>query len=411
MTDMLSVDAARAAVLDRIHPLGSERISLHDAFNRCLAVDIAAPNDNPPHDNSAMDGYAVLFADIAGATHASPVRLTVIEDAPAGTVPQKVVGPGQACRIMTGAPMPEGADSVVRVEYTRGQGDAVEILEPEEELGDNVRRRGEDMQAGELMLTAGTRIGPGEIGVLATARRGYVPVARRPRLAILSSGDELVEADEPMGPGQITNSNTPALASMARACGAEPVILPIARDTEEAIRTSILTALTCDFVVSSGGVSVGDYDFVKKVLTDLGADEVLWRVAMKPGKPLFFCILQDTPSFGLPGNPVSSLVSFLQFVRPAIRKASGYPAEQWNLPTSRARVEHPLENDGDRHWFLRAQLRLDDDGCLRATTNHRGQGSHMITSMIGANGFVQLSPGERVEAGDFVTVQIVADVA
>ena len=150
---------------------------------------------------------------------------------------------------------------------------------------------------------------------------------------------------------------------------------------------------------------------MKKVLTDLGADEVLWRVAMKPGKPLFFCILQGTPYFGLPGNPVSSLVSFLQFVRPSIRKACGLPQAKWHLPTSRARIQHPLVNDGDRHWFLRAQLHLDEEGCLHATTNHSGQGSHMITSMLGANGFVQLAPGERVETGGYVTVQIVSDVA
>ena len=411
MTDMLSVDAARAAVLERIQSLGSERVSLHAALDRHLAVDVTTPTDNPPHDNSAMDGYAVQFSDVAGATAAAPVRLVVIEDAPAGTVPQKTVGPGQACRIMTGAPMPKGADSVIRVEYTRGEGDWAEVFEPEEELGDNVRRRGEDMRAGDCLMRAGTHIGPGEIGVLATAQRAFVPVTRHPRLAILSSGDELVEVDEPRGPGQIINSNTPALAAMARACGAEPVVLPIAADTEEAIRDSILSALSCDFIVSSGGVSVGDYDYVKKVLTDLKADEVLWRVAMKPGKPLFFCVLRGTPYFGLPGNPVSSLVSFLQFVRPAIRKASGLPADQWDLPTSIARMEHPIVNDGDRHWFLRARLRLDEEGRLSASTDHSGQGSHMITSMLGANGFVQLAPGERIAAGGSATVQIISAVA
>ena len=187
-------------------------------------------------------------------------------------------------------------------------------------------------------------------------------------------------------------------------------ILPIARDTEDAIRDSIVSALACDFVVSSGGVSVGEYDYVKKVLTDLGAEQILWRVAMKPGKPLFFCILQDTPYFGLPGNPVSSLVSFLQFVRPAIGKASGLPSANWELPTSVATMEHDIYNRGDRRSFLRARLQLSRAGHLVASTAHRAQGSHMITSMLGANGLVVLAPKQRVTAGDSVTVQLVGDL-
>lgn len=410
MTDMLSVEAARAAVLERIQNLGTERVSIFDALHRHLAIDVAALADNPPHDNSAMDGYAVRCQDIANASASTPTRLKVIEDIPAGTVPQHVVGSGQASRIMTGAPVPEGADAVIRVEDTRSDGDDVEILEPAEEVGENIRPRGEDMRAGETLIARGTRIGPGEIGVLATAQHAFVAVARRPRIAILSSGDELVEVGEPLRAGQIINSNTPALAAMARACGAEPVILPIARDTEDAIRDSIVSALACDFVVSSGGVSVGEYDYVKKVLTDLGAEQILWRVAMKPGKPLFFCILQDTPYFGLPGNPVSSLVSFLQFVRPAIGKASGLPSANWELPTSVATMEHDIYNRGDRRSFLRARLRLSRAGHLVASTAHRAQGSHMITSMLGANGLVVLAPKQRVTAGDSVTVQLVGDL-
>jgi molybdopterin molybdotransferase len=229
-------------------------------------------------------------------------------------------------------------------------------------------------------------------------------------VAILSSGDELVEVGEQRGPGQIVNSNTPALGAVASACGAEPVLLPIAADNEAAIRASVEAAMGCDFIVSSGGVSVGDYDYVKKVLNDLGAEQILWRVAMKPGKPLFFCLLQDTPYFGLPGNPVSSLVSFLQFVRPAIRKASGYLEPDWSLPQSTARIEHDLVNDGERRNFLRARLRLTSAGQLTASTAHRAQGSHMMTSMLGANGFVVLDPEQAVSEGDPVTVQILGEV-
>ena len=408
---MLTVEEARAAVLERIRPLGPERVALTEALGRVLAADVAAPYDNPPHDNSAMDGFAVRFADTAPATEATPVTLPVIEDIPAGRVPQMRLEPGQASRIMTGAPIPAGCDTVIRVEDTRDHGDRVEILVPEDEPAANIRRRGEDMREGEPLIPAGTELGAGEVGVLAAVQRSFVAVGRRPTVGVLSSGDELVEIDEPRGPGQIVNSNTPALGAVARACGAEPVLLPTVADDEAAIRASVETALACDFVVSSGGVSVGEYDYVKKVLDDLGAEEVLWRVAMKPGKPLFFCMLKGRPCFGLPGNPVSSLMSFLQFVRPAVRKAAGCPRDQWPLPESRARMEHDVANDGDRRNFLRARLRLDGAGRLTASTSHRAQGSHILTSMLGANGIVVLDPDQAVAAGGPVTVQIIGDVA
>jgi molybdopterin molybdotransferase len=407
---MHTVEQALAAVLDRIRPLGAERVPLTDAVGRLLAADLVAPFDNPPHDNSSMDGFALRFADVAGATTQSPVTLQVVEDIPAGKVPQKAVGAGQASRIMTGALIPDGADTVIRVEDTNDHGDRVDILEPEEAKGENVRLQGEDMKTGEALIAAGAELGPGEIGVLAAVQRPYVVVGRRPTVAILSSGDELVEVGDPRGPGQIVNSNTPALGAIARACGADPVLLPTAADSETAIRASVEAAMGCDFIVSSGGVSVGNYDYVKKVLEDLGAEEVLWRVAMKPGKPLYFCLLQGTPYFGLPGNPVSSLVSFLQFVRPAIRKASSCPEATWALPQSTARIEHDLVNDGDRRNFLRARLRVDSDGILTASTAHRAQGSHMMTSMLGANGFVVLELEQAVVAGDHVTVQIFGDI-
>ena len=408
---MLTVEEARAAVLERIRPLGPERVALTEALGRVLAADVAAPYDNPPHDNSAMDGFAVRFADTAPATEATPVTLPVIEDIPAGRVPQMRLEPGQASRIMTGAPIPAGCDTVIRVEDTRDHGDRVEILIPEDEPGANIRRRGEDMREGEPLIRAGAVLGAGEVGVLAAVQQSFVAVGRRPTVGVLSSGDELVEIDQARGPGQIVNSNTPALGAVARACGAEPVLLPTVADDEAAIRASVETALACDFVVSSGGVSVGEYDYVKKVLDDLGAEEVLWRVSMKPGKPLFFCMLKGRPYFGLPGNPVSSLMSFLQFVGPAVRKAAGHRQDLWPLPESRARMEHDVANDGDRRNFLRARLRLDGEGRLTASTSHRAQGSHILTSMLGANGIVVLDPDQAVAAGGPVTVQIIGDIA
>ena len=407
---MLTVEEARAAVLERIRPLGAERVALTGALGRVLAADVAAPYDNPPHDNSAMDGFAVRFADVAAATRESPATLPVIEDIPAGRVPEHRLEAGQASRIMTGAPVPPGCDTVIRVEDTRDHGDRVDILVPQEE-GANIRRRGEDMREGEPLIRAGAELGSGEVGVLAAVQQSFVAVGRRPTVAVLSSGDELVEIDQVRGPGQIVNSNTPALGAVARACGAEPVLLPTVADDEAAIRASVETALTCDFVVSSGGVSVGEHDYVKKVLDDLGAEEVLWRVAMKPGKPLFFCMLRGKPYFGLPGNPVSSLMSFLQFVGPAVRKAAGHPPERWPLPESTALMEHDVANDGDRRNFLRARLRLDGGGRLTASTSHRAQGSHILTSMLGANGIVVLDPDQAAAAGEPVTVQVIGAVA
>ena len=284
---MLTPEEARAIVLDYAQVLGPERVSLLDATGRVLAQDVLARRDNPPCDNSAMDGYAVRHADVAAARDDAPVALEVIEDIPAGKVPQKAVGPGQASRIMTGAAVPAGADTIAPVEDTRPAGQEVEILTIEE-CGAHIRRRGEDMRGGEPIIKAGTECGPGELAVLAAVQQSFVSVYRRPRVAILSTGDELVEIEETPGEGQIVNSNTCALAAFCHAHGAEPVMLPTVADDEAAIRATIEAALRADFAVSSGGVSVGEYDFVKKVLDDLGAETIFWRVAMKPGKPLVF---------------------------------------------------------------------------------------------------------------------------
>ena len=258
-------------------------------------------------------------------------------------------------------------------------------------------------------MPAGTELTAGEVGVLASLQRTFVPVFRRPTVAILSTGDELVEIDEPLEPGKIVNSNTASLAAMVSAHGGVPVMLPTAPDIEEEISRTVQTALGCDFILSSGGVSVGDFDFVKKVLDEMEAEQVLWRVSMKPGKPLFFCLLRGRPYFGLPGNPVSSLMSFLQFVRPAVRKASGYGDGELLLPTARARMRHEVNNAGDRREYQRARLDWEDDQ-LMADTAYRAQGSHILTSMLGANGVVVLEPGQQADAGDEVGVQIIGDV-
>lgn len=404
---LLSPEQAQQLVLQDIPVLGVERVPLFDALGRVLAEGIAARHDNPPQDNSAMDGYALRHADIAGASTGQPVLLEVVEDIPAGYVPRKSVGPGQASRIMTGALVPEGADTVVRVEDARAEGKKAAILVPPA-LGANIRRRGEDVRAGHEVVPAGAPVSPGALALLASLQRALVPVHRRPVVAILSTGDELVEVDEPLAPGKIVNSNTYGLAALCLANGASPLMLPIARDEEAQIRRAVQSALSADFILSSGGVSVGDYDYVKKVLDELGAQTRLWRVAMKPGKPLFFCVLQGKPYFGLPGNPVSSLVSFLQFVRPALRKAAGCLPATWFLPQMVARLEHGLFNDGDRRQYVRARLRLEAGRLLAAAP--QGQGSHQLSSMLGTNGLLLLEPEVRLEAGDEVPAQLFGEL-
>lgn len=405
---MLTPEEARAIVLEHVKVLGPERVSLLDAAGRVLAQDVLARRDNPPCDNSAMDGYAVRHADVATAKdNDAAIALDVIEDIPAGKVPQKTVGPGQASRIMTGAAVPAGADTIVPVEDTRPAGQGVEICAIEE-CGAHIRRRGEDMRCDEPVTEAGTECGPGELAVLAAVQQSFVSVYRRPRVAILSTGDELVEIEEMPREGQIVNSNTCALAAFCRAHGAEPIMLPTVPDDEAAIRATIEAAIRADFAVSSGGVSVGEYDFVKKVLNDLGSKTIFWRVAMKPGKPLVFCTVGGVPYFGLPGNPVSSMMSFLQFVRPAIRKAAGHPQSAWFLPEASARVESPCANDGDRRQYMRATLRYQDGQFWVRPA--RSQGSHIISSMLNANSFVVLEPHQRVEAGDSVMVQVVGEL-
>lgn len=387
---MLPVEEAQQIVLDAIAPLGTERVVLSDALSRMLAEDIAPRYDIPPHDNSSVDGYAVRAADVQDAADSHPATLEVLEDIPAGVVPGQPVGPGQASRIMTGGVMPAGADAVVMIERTRPEPGRVHVLKPVER-GQNVRYRGEDVKKGQAVLFAGTALGPGEIGLLASLQRSFVTVRVRPTVAILSTGDELVDIDEPLEPGKIVNSNSYALAALVQEAGGRPLMLGIVRDSEAAIRRAIISALDADFVLSTGGVSVGDYDYVKQVLLDLGAEMKFWKVRMKPGKPLAFGVLRGKPFFGLPGNPVSCMVSFLLFVRPAMRKAMGYGAQDLRLPVVNARLATDVRAGGDRRHYLRARLLYQNGRFLASPAS--GQGSGMLSSMIGANGLIIVETG------------------
>lgn len=400
-TKLLTVEEALEQVIEPITPLGSERVDLLNALGRVITENIIAPLDIPTTPNSAMDGYAVKAIDIENASIDNPIRLKVIEDLPAGYIAKSTLEHGQAIRIMTGATIPIGADAIVMVEVTKTDGDFVEIYESSK-VGQHIRAKGEDLQAGNLLISSGTKLGSAEVGVLALVQRPFVKVSRQPLVAILSTGDELVEIDQPITPGKVVNSNSYSLAALVKACGGVPTIQPIAKDNESEIRRAIETALAADFVISSGGVSVGDYDYVKQVLNSLGADLKFWRVSMKPGKPIAFGILKGKPYFGLPGNTVSSMLSFLLFVRPALLKAMNLPAP-WTLPTIKVILDSDARSKGDRRTYLRANLRYQD-GQFYAKLAPR-QGSGVLSSMLGANGLVileesvtEIKQGETADA-------------
>ncbi|MEO8379081.1 MAG: gephyrin-like molybdotransferase Glp, partial [Acidobacteriota bacterium] len=332
---MLEVEEAQARVMAEVSAGAAEDVPLADALGRVLREAIITADDAPAADNSAMDGYAVRAEDLLGA----PVALEVIGDIPAGHPTDAHLRPGTAMRIMTGAFVPAGADTVVHVELTDAGMERVTIQRALPR-GTNIRRRGEDMRAGQEVLRSGFAIGPAEIAVLAGARKTTVRVGRRPTVAILSTGDELIESGQPAAPGKIVNTNGPQLEALVREAGGIPRTLGIVRDTREATMAAFETALTSDLVLSSGGVSVGAYDFVKEALEALGAETRFWRVAMKPGKPVVLSRRGPTVIFGLPGNPGSCFVSFHLFVAPAIRKMLGQE-RGWLPPTVEARLTAP----------------------------------------------------------------------
>ena len=374
-----------------------------EAHGRVLREDVHARFDVPQGDNTAMDGYAVRADDIANA----PVSLRVIEDLPAGTVATKRVETGTAIRIMTGALMPDGADTVAHVEITDAGSDNVHVLEPLRR-GTNVRKRGEDMHAGDVVLADGTPLHAAEVGVLASVQKPVVRVGRRPTVAILSTGDEIIDVGDAITPGKVVNSNSYSLAALVREAGAIPRMIGIVPDTKEATIAAIESALESDFIISSGGVSVGAYDFVKDALDALGAETKFWQVAMKPGKPVVLSRLRGRLYFGLPGNPVSCMVSFLLFIAPAIRKAMGQTS---NLlpPIVQTRVAASLKSRGDRRNYMRVRV-VARDGEL-VSVPMTAQGSGVSTSMVQANGLVIVETGvTAIEAGTMVATVLVGPV-
>jgi molybdopterin molybdotransferase len=414
MSELISIAEARSRVLAGVTRLGDEQVALEAALGRVVAEEVASPIAVPPFDSSAMDGFAVV---------AGPSReLEVIGEARAGHPASVAVRDGAAVRISTGAVVPEGADAVVPVERTTAvkevaSDDAVAVNRdmsgkvqphrvevPETAPGANIRRAGEDIPLNAVVLRAGTPLGPAELGVAASVGRAELRCARRPRVAVLITGDELTPVGKPLQPGGIYGSNGVALTALAERAGAEVVLQSVVPDDLDGTRTAIAEALdNADVVVVSGGVSVGPHDHVKPALHELGVQEVFWGVRLRPGKPTWFGTRGGTLAFGLPGNPVSAMVTFQLFARPALAALQGAPP---GIRRFAASLEEPVARSPRREQAVRVRLRQGGDGLLaRPTTG--AQGSHVLTSMLGADAFALIAPGEgEAAAGERVEVEL-----
>ena len=401
---MISADEALKQVLDSVAPLGVERRSIRDALGRILAEEVRSPRDIPGFDNSAMDGYAVRAADVAGAGERSPRRLKVMETIAAGSWPSIRIKAGEASRIMTGAPVPQGADSIVPVERTRFSDGTVEIL-AEPALKEFVRPRGEDLRAGEMVMTAGKRLSPSDLGMLASLNRAMVDVWRRPRVGIVSTGDELVDVDQIPTGAQIVNSSAYALAGAVIEAGGEATILKLARDEPEEIRARLIEATAFDVVLSTGGVSAGDFDHVQHILDQLGMRTLFHGVAQKPGRPLKYGLIGQRPVFGLPGNPVSTMVCFYLYARPALLKLGGHHALGLPRVTARCAVDIKVANNLTE--FVRVKLERRDGEVYALPAGV--QGSNILSGLSRADGLLIGPASENLlKAGFQATVLLLS---
>jgi molybdopterin molybdotransferase len=392
VTAPLGAAEAALRILADVQRQPALRIPLDDSLGSVLADDVVSPLDIPAWTNSAMDGYAARSADVRGATETRPVRLRVIEHVPAGHFPQRAIGPGECARIFTGAPLPDGGDSVIRQEDTDGGSDTVTIVN-DRDSGVNLRHVGEDIRKGSTVLRTGAELGPAQLGVLASLAVAHPLVYRRPRVAILGSGDEIVDIDQPeaiLSGKKIASSNTHTLVALVRQAGGEPVNLGIAADTPESLEDHIGRALDCDLLVTTAGISVGEHDFVRSVLERLGGELRFWKLRMRPGAPVGFGLLGSMPWIGLPGNPVSTMVTFELFVRPAIRKMMGHSLPfRRSVPVTAAeaiRVKPKLQH------FLRGIVSQGSNGAEARLTGPQGSG--ILTSMVLANALLIIPEGQ-----------------
>ena len=392
MNAPLGAADAAIRILAEVRPQPALRIPLDDALDSVLAEDVVSRLDIPAWTNSAMDGYAVRGEDVRGATEARPVSLRVVEQLPAGRFPEKMIGRGECARIFTGAPLPREADSVIRQEDTDLGATTVLVLK-DRDVGINIRRAGEDIRKGATVLTAGTELGPAQLGVLASLAVAHPLVYRRPRVAILGSGDEIVDIDQPeeiLSGRKIASSNTHTLVALVRRAGGEPVNLGIAGDTPDSLREHLARAMDCDLLVTTAGISVGEHDFVRSVLEELGGELRFWKLRMRPGAPVGFGLLGRMPWIGLPGNPVSTMVTFELFVRPAIRQMMGH-----RLPFRRTvsvRVAEPIKLKPKLQHFLRGIVTEGPGGLEARLTGPQGSG--ILTSMTSANALLIVPEGQ-----------------
>ena len=408
MSAPLGAAEAAAKILLDVKRQPALRIPLDDALASILAEDVVSPLDIPAWTNSAMDGYAARGEDVRGASEARPVRLTVIEHLPAGRFPTRSIMAGQCARIFTGAPLPSGADSVIRQEDTDEGVDTVTIVK-DRDVGVNMRMIGEDIRMGSTVLTEGTELGPAQLGVLASLAVAHPLVYRRPRIAILGSGDEIVDVDQPeeiLSGRKIASSNTHTLVALVRQSGGEPVNLGIAADTPESLREHLGRASDCDLLVTTAGISVGEHDYVRAVLEELGATQRFWKLRMRPGAPVGFGLLGDVPWIGLPGNPVSTMVTYELFVHPAVRKMMGHtlpfrrsvPVVMAERISLKPRLQH----------FMRAIVIEGDQGPEARLTGPQGSG--ILTSMARANALLVIPEGQHeTPAGTMVQALVLND--
>ena len=402
---MISWEEARDNVLSRVKPLAPIEVATRRSLGLATAERVASPEDNPPFANSAVDGFAVRASDTRKASKDNPAQFTVVANRPAGHMDATRIQPGQATRIMTGAPIPEGADTIVMLEDTdswddrtgrsRSDGSTVAIYRPAEP-GQHVRPRGEGIHSGDTLLEPGHVIRSAEIGLLVSVGLETIQVHPKPRVAVLSSGDEIVPPDRQPGPGQIRDSNRPALLAALERRGFQPIDLGLIPDDETRLTQAIQQGVReADFLISSGGVSVGDRDLTHRVLSRLGKVDA-FKVAMKPGKPQVFGEVENVPVYGLPGNPVSALVVFDVFVLPALRKLSGWGDVL--RPLFMARLERPIQRKGSRTEFIRVRLETENGGWMARSTGPQGSG--ILSSMTRANGYAILPAAvEHLEAG------------
>jgi molybdopterin molybdotransferase len=392
LTEPLTAAAAAQKILAETRRQPALRTLLDDALGSVLAEDVVSPLNIPAWTNSAMDGYAVRGADVRGASAEHPVRLKVVEHLPAGRFPTRTIGPGECARIYTGAPLPEGADSVIRQEDTDGGAETVTIVK-DRDVGVNYRKAGEDIQKGAKVLVAGTELGPAHLGVLASLAVAHPLVYRRPRVAILGSGDEIVDVDQPeeiLSGRKIASSNTHTLVALVRQAGGEPVNLGIAADTPDSLKEHLSRARDCDLLITTAGISVGEHDYVRAVLEQLGGELRFWKLRMRPGAPVGFGLLGEMPWIGLPGNPVSTMVTFELFARPAIRKMMGHPLPfRRSVPVTAA---GPISLKPKLQHFLRGIVEERNNGLEARLTGPQGSG--ILTSMVRANALLVIPEGQ-----------------